>query len=116
MSYKKSKIYRLGFNQALVVEAACKKFPKHEQYSLAQQVRKSSRSIVANYVESYVRQKYFPADFRRFLTYSQGSCDETKYWLELARSIDLVDEATFDDLISKYERLSMMILRTLTRV
>ncbi len=115
MSYKKSKIYRLGFKQALLVETACRNFPKHELYSLAQQIRNSSRSIVANYVESYIRQKYFPADYRRFLTCSQGSCDETKFWVELAREMGLFDEATFDELIEGYERLSMIIVRTLNR-
>ncbi len=116
MSYKKSKIYRLGLEQALLVEVVCKKFPKHEQYTLSQQIRKSSRSIVANYVESYVRQKYFPADYRRFLTYSQGSCDETKYWVELAREIDLLDEPIFKELMDGYEELGKMIFRTLNRV
>ncbi len=115
MSYKKSKIYRSGFKQALLIETACRKLPKHELYSLAQQVRNSSRSIVANYVESYIRQKYFPADYRRFLTYSQGSCDETKFWVELAREMGLFDEATFDEIMEGYERLSMIILRTLNR-
>ena len=115
MSYKKSKIYRLGFKQALLVETACRKLPKHELYSLAQQVRNSSRSIVANYVESYIRQKYFPADYRRFLTYSQGSCDETKFWVELAREMGLLDEATFNEIIEGCERLSIIIIRTLNR-
>ena len=51
--------------------------------------RNSSRSIVANYVEGYVRQTTSIKDHRRFMIYSQGSCDETKYWLELAKAIDL---------------------------
>ncbi len=116
MTYQKSKIYRLGLEQALLVEAVCKNFPRHEQYSLSQQIRRSSRSIVANYVESYVRQKHYPADYRRFLTYSQGSCDETKYWVKLAREIDLLDDPKFKELMDGYERLGRMIFRTLNRV
>jgi len=115
MSYRKSKIYRLGLKQALLVETACRKLPKHELYSLAQQVRNSSRSIVANYVGSYIRQKYFPANYHRFLTYSQGSCEETKFWVKLAREMGLFNEATFDEIMEGYERLSMIILRTLNR-
>ncbi|MEE8460968.1 MAG: four helix bundle protein [Acidobacteriota bacterium] len=105
----------MGFKQALLVETACRKLPKHKLYSLAQQVRNSSRSIVANYVESYIRQKYFPADYRRFLTCSQGSCDETKFWVELAREMGSFDESTFDEIMEGYERLSMIIVRTLNR-
>jgi four helix bundle protein len=115
MSYRKSEICQLGFKQALLVEEACQTFPRHELFSLAQQLRNSSRSIVANYAESYVRQKYYPADYRKFLTYSQGNCDETKFWVELAREMGLVDEANFEKLMDGYRRLSIMIVRVLGR-
>ncbi|MBI2821313.1 MAG: four helix bundle protein [Acidobacteria bacterium] len=91
MSYKKSRIYQLGYHLALKVESLCRTFPKHEQFALAQQLRNSSRSVVANYVEGYVRQERFKPDHSRFLIYSQGSCDETKFWLELARDIGFLD-------------------------
>ena len=116
MSYRRSQIYKLGIKQALLVEEACRKFPQFELYSLAQQIRNSIRSVVVNYVESYVRQKYFPKDYRKFLTYSQGSCDETKFWVELAREMQLLDEPTYQELMQGYDRLSRMIYRTLPRV
>ncbi len=116
MSYKRSKIYLAGFEQALLVEEVCRRFPVHERFSLAQQLRNSSRSVVANYVESYIQQKNFPTDFRRFLTYSQGSCDETKFWVEFAWKIHLLDEATYQKVMKGYDRLSRLIFGTLTRV
>ena len=115
MSYRKSENYQLGFKQAVLVEEVCRKFPRHELYSLTQQLRNSSRSIVANYVESYVRQKYYPSDFRKFLTYSQGSCDETKFWVELAREMGLLDEASFEKLMEGYRTFSIIIVRILGR-
>ncbi len=90
MSYKRSEVYRLGFRLAILTEQLCRGLHKHEQYCLSQQLRNSSRSIVSNYVEGYVRQTTSRADHRRFMIYSQGSCDETKYWLELAKAIDLI--------------------------
>lgn len=62
-----------------------------------------------------------PADYRRLLTYSQGCWDNTKFWVELAWKIGLFDEATFDEIMEGYERLrgyeklSMIIVRTLNR-
>ncbi|MCH8820881.1 MAG: four helix bundle protein [Acidobacteria bacterium] len=35
-----------------MVEEASRKFPRYERFSLAQQLRDSSRSVVANDVES----------------------------------------------------------------
>ena len=55
------------------------------------------------------------ADNRRLLTYSQGSWDETKFWVELTREMGLLDEATFAEIMEGYERLSMITLRNLTR-
>lgn len=115
MSYKNSKVYQLGYELVLHVETVCRSFPRHEQYSLAQQLRNSSRSIVANYVEGYVRQGHFSADHRRFLIYSQGSCDETKYWLELAKDLELFDGQRLAELVIKYEQLGRMIFGILSK-
>ncbi|TDI10580.1 MAG: four helix bundle protein [Acidobacteria bacterium] len=62
MSHKKSKIYSLGFDLALQVEEVCQNLPGYEKYSLAQQLRRASRSVVANDVEAFVRQRSFPKD------------------------------------------------------
>ena len=110
MSYKKSKIYRLGHKLVLQSEAVCRNFPSHEKYALAQQLRNSSRSVVANYVEGYVRQSLLPADHRRFLIYAQGSCDETKYWLELGRDLGLIEEKRSGQLLGGYQELTCYLI------
>lgn len=114
MSYKKSEVYKLGFRLAILTERLCRGLPKHEQYCLAQQLRNSSRSIVANYVEGYVRQTTSMADHRRFMIYSQGSCDETKYWLELAKVMDLIQPKSVEELLEGYNRLGRMIYGVLS--
>ena len=106
MSYKKSKVYRLGYKLVLQTEGICRSLPGHERYALAQQLRNSSRSVVANYVEGYVRQGLLSADHRRFLIYSQGSCDETKYWLELGSDLGLIDKKKLEPLLEGYQELT----------
>ncbi len=115
MSYKRSEVYKLGLRLAILTEQLCRGLPKHEQYCLAQQLRNSSRSIVANYVEGYVRQTTSIKDHRRFMIYSQGSCDETKYWLELAKAIDLIQPESVKELLEGYARLGRLIYSVLSR-
>ena len=110
MSYKKSCIYRLAYRLAVETEDVCRSFPAYERYSLAQQLRNSSRSVVANYVEGYIRQGRLPLDHRRFLIYSQGSCDESKYWIEFGRDIGLVENRVCRELLSGYGRVSIALV------
>ncbi len=109
MSYKKSKVYSLGFDLALRVEEVCQNLPGHERDSLAQQLRRASRSVVANYVEAFVRQRSFPKDHQRFITYSQGSCDETKFWLELAAATGLASKEIAGELLEGYIRVGKLL-------
>jgi len=111
MSYTNSKIYKLGFQLAVQAEQLCRTFPKHEQFALAQQLRNASRSIAANYAEGYVRETRFPSDWRRFLIYAQGSCDETKYWLSLAREFDLIDATSLSRSLELCHEISRMVMK-----
>ncbi|RPI22350.1 MAG: four helix bundle protein [Acidobacteria bacterium] len=110
MSYKNSDIYKKAFELALRIEPVCRSFPRHEQYALAEQLRNASRSIGANYVEGYVRQNILPADHRRFLIYSQGSCDETRYWLDFGKAIGLIPAEKHQELVPFCNSLTRMLV------
>jgi four helix bundle protein len=60
-------------------------------------------------VEGYVRQGLSEADYRRFMVYSQGSCDETKYWLKLEKALDFAQAEKFDKLLDGYQHLGRVI-------
>lgn len=57
-------------------------FPKHEQYSLADQMRRASRSICANIAEGFGKQRNSKAEFRRFLSMATGSAHEMLVWID----------------------------------
>ena len=115
MSYKNSEIYRQAFELAVEVESACRTFPRHEQFALAQQLRNASRSIGANYVEGYIRQNLLPADHRRFLIYSQGSCDETRYWVDLGKELSLITQEVHQRLVTLCDSLTHMLVPIVRR-
>jgi four helix bundle protein len=113
MSIKKSKIFQKGREVAIKAEDVCRRLPGWERYCLGQQLRNASRSIGANYVEGYVRQQVYRPDLRRFIVYSLGSCDETKYWLELGRDLKLVDSDGCDALVRTCDEIGRMLLSIL---
>jgi four helix bundle protein len=115
VSYKNSDIYRKAFELAVNVETLCRSFPRHEQFALAEQLRNSSRSIGANYVEGYIRQNLLPTDHRRFLIYSPGSCDETKYWLDFGKPIRLIDPDIYHQLLPLCDSLTRMLVSLIRR-
>ena len=49
------------------------------------------------------------------MIYSQGSCDETKYWLELAKAIDLIQPESVKELLKGYACLGRLIFSVLSR-
>ncbi|HQW87247.1 MAG TPA: four helix bundle protein [Flavobacteriales bacterium] len=56
--------YQKGFKLSMAIFHRTKKFPKEEKYSMTDQIRRSSRSVVTNLAEAYRRrrsQKYFEA-------------------------------------------------------
>lgn len=62
------------------------RFPKEEIYGLTSQLRRASISIAANIAEGF--KKTGPADKIRFLNISQGSLEECRYYLILAKDLD----------------------------
>ena len=52
------KVYQISYQPAIEISEITKSFPKEEQYSLTDQIRKSSRSVPANIAEACRKCKY----------------------------------------------------------
>ena len=48
--------------------------------------------------------------------YAQGSCDETKYWLELARDLGLIEKHKSEALLAGYQELTHCLVAMIQRV
>lgn len=57
-------IYQKAFNVAMTIFELSKQFPREEQYSLTDQIRRSSRSVCANLAEAWRKRRY-RASFNR---------------------------------------------------
>ena len=108
MPYHKLTVYQKAYALALEIHKLSLKFPKVEQYELAGQIRKSSKSIPVNLAEGMGKQDS-KADVRRFVKIAVGSCDETRVWLEFAKDLGYMDKAMYGDYDERYKEVGRML-------
>ena len=108
MPFHKLDVYRKAYDLSLAIHRESIRFPKFEQYELASQIRRSTKSIPANIAEGMGRQ-LSPKDVVRFLRNAIGSCDETRIWLEYAKDLGYLDEVRFTELHAGYCEVGRML-------
>lgn len=85
MSYRNLDIWKLARKVAVDIhKMSLSELLNFERYEVGIQIRRSSKSIVANIVEGYGRRRY-KAEYIRFLVFALASCDETREHIELLR-------------------------------
>lgn len=65
-------------------------FPSHERFGLSSQFQRAAVSIPANIAEGYRRDGV--KDKLRFLNIAQGSLEECRYYILLARDLDYIND------------------------
>ena len=79
-------VFRRAYALSLAVDRASLGFPKVEQFGgIADQVRRSSRSVCALLAEGSGRQAGSDAEFRRYVRMALGSTEESALWCRYAR-------------------------------
>ena len=82
-NYRELIVWQDGIRIAKAVYKLTEKFPKHENYALADQIRRAVVSVPSNIAEGQARKA--PGDFRRFLHIALGSLAEVDTQLVLAQ-------------------------------
>lgn len=108
-SVRELDVYRLAFKTAMEIFETSKRFPKKEEYSLTDQIRRSSRSICSNLAEAWRKRKY-EAVFINKLTDAEAEASETQTWLEFALACKYIDKALFDGFDDRYEHIYAMLI------
>ena len=85
-----------------------KRFPPEEQFSLTDQIRRSSRSVGAQIAEAWAKRLY-PKHFVSKLTDADGEQLETQHWLIEALGCDYISQEDFQDLTQKCEEIGRML-------
>jgi four helix bundle protein len=92
------------------VHALVRRLPREEQYELASQIRRASKSILANIAEGYGN-KRSPAKFRSYLDIALGSANEVIVHLEVGNAIGYFEDAEIASLIQDYEIVAKQLFR-----
>ncbi len=78
-------------------------FPRSETYGLTSQFRRAAVSIAANIAEGF--KKRGRADKLRFYNIAQGSIEESRYYLILARDLGYGDVSELTSLLEEVSKL-----------
>ena len=108
-------VFQKAYRVSLEVHRLSLGFPREEQYGLAEQVRRASKSIPVNIAEGFGKQAVSAAEFRRFLAMAIGSADEMRVWCRYCYDLGYVDDATWQAWRDAYQEIARMLSALRTR-
>jgi len=103
-SHEDLEVFQMAFRTALEIFELTRTFPRTEQYSLTDQIRRSSRSVCANMAEAF-RKRYYPKFFFAKIIDCEGEAAETQVWIKFALSHQYLDKKKADELNQAYDIL-----------
>jgi four helix bundle protein len=103
------KVFQRAYRLSLELHRVSLGWPRVEQYGgVAEQLRRSSKSICALLVEGGGRQPDSDAEFRRYVVMAIGSADEARLWCQYAADLGFVEPAparAWQDELSEIARM-----------
>lgn len=112
--FRKLKVWQRAHALTLAIYEATRTFPREETYGLTSQVRRAASSIAANIAEGCGRDG--DPELKRFLQIAMGSAPELDYHLVLARDLDLLDDAVYQELATAVSEVKRMLAAFIVRL
>ena len=106
--FERLDVFQRAYDISLEVHRASLKLPRVEQYGLAEQVRRASKSIPANLAEGYAK-RASQAEFNRFVRMAIGSADEMQVWLRYCVDLSYIREDQGFRWRSEYSEIAKML-------
>src|SRR6056297_171519 len=103
-SHRELDVYKLSFNAAMKLFEISKGFPREEQYSLTDQIRRSSRSVCANIAEAF-RKRKDPKAFVSKLSDAESEAAETQNWLDFSFKCHYICAEDYKNLNEEYDHI-----------
>jgi four helix bundle protein len=108
-SFEDLEVFKRAYRISLELHRASLKFPSIEQRALADQLRRSSKSVCANVAEGFAKQTISLAEFKRFLSMAIGSSDEMRVWIRYCYDLGYIKEAVWQQWREEYREISRML-------
>lgn len=105
---KDSRVYELAFDLAMELFWLSKKYPREEEHSLVDQIRRASRSVAASIRAGLAKKKYKDI-FVRHVVDALGFCEETRTWLDFSFECRYLERGKHGELSRKYDEIRIML-------
>ena len=106
-------VYKRAMRLAEEIWTEAENWPPFAKYSIGRQIIEAADSIAANISEGQAiddgRGRYHFGENRQFCYYARGSLQETRTWLQKARSRRLISKDRFDELSSELVEIRKML-------
>jgi four helix bundle protein len=102
-------VFRRAYRLSLELHRLSLELPRIEQFALADQLRRASKSICANLTEGFAKQSHSAAEYRRYVVTAMGSSDETQLWLRYCVDLGYIDEERGKRWMSDFAEISRML-------
>lgn len=107
-------VYQLSMDAAMRLFELSKIFPREEQYSLTDQMRRSSRSVCANLAEAWRKRRY-PKSFVSKLNDAEAEAAESQVWIEFALKCGYVKAELAQELDLMYEHIQGKLVNMINK-
>ena len=101
-------VYKRAYELAMQIFYESRSFPKEEQYSLTDQIRRSSRSVCSNLREAWAKRRY-EAHFVSKLTDADGENAETETWVDFACDCGYMTKADYTQFRTQSHEIGAML-------
>ena len=106
--YKQLKAYQKAFELAMNIFELSKAFPKEERFALTDQMRRSSRSVCANFAEGY-RKRLYPKHFIAKLSDADMENSESQVWLDFAFACNYITKDKKEELHNESKEVGKLL-------
>lgn len=113
-NYKDLKVWEKAYLFTLKVYQCTKMFPKEETYSLTNQIRRSSSSVLANIAEGCGKNSN--SELTHFLNIALGSANESEYFLILSKDLLYLKEENYRMLFNLINEIKSMLIALINKV
>jgi four helix bundle protein len=114
-SFEDLEVFQRAYEVSLEMHRESLRFPQIEQFAMADQIRRASKSICANIAEGFSKQRRSSAEYRRYLLMAIGSADEMQVWIRYCLDLKYIDEATSMRWRDEYIAIAKMLQAIYTR-
>ena len=102
-------VYQKAYGLSIEIHHASFDLPKQEQYELAAQMRRASKSICASLAEGFGKQSLSKPEFKRFVLMAIGSADEMRLWLQYCLDLNYLERKAVFKWQEEYKNVAKML-------